>query len=352
MKKVLSSFAIAAAMVFCLNAQSISVTNTFGGDKDNLAGSDFLVFDEDGNKEDVHPADRLQLDVTSDHLDSRVRLDFDSSKNADGKNTNVRTRGYVNLRPVQPLNIIAGNAFFTKWAMGHGYLVALDDNLDNSKLCGTDGAAVLFNLNGFQAAVGAGNSSKLNLNTGVSYTMDGVFAVGATAQNLTEKARSITGYAGLLSVENLTLNVGYSYNSAESDYLVAAEHAAIVSVGYTFADLGLLVGADAFVSLNGKRYDADADESVEYTDKDGDKFNPWSAAVYASYGVTEDLTVACRGFVTTDDSNVLAATIYPHVEWNTGVGSFVTGARFAFDKDDGYKGFSVPFSWKYKFKIK
>ena len=354
-KRFLSAVAAVSAMMFCLNAQSISVTNTFGGDTDNLSGNDFITFDEDGKKEDsVRVADRLQLDVTSDHLDSRVRLDFyeTENKNSHKMEPTILTRGYVNVRPVQPLNLIAGNAFFTKWAMKQGYLVAFDDNLVSSKLCGNNGTAVLFNMSGFQAAVGAGNEQKLNLNCGINYTMEDVFAVGATAQNLTEKERSITGYVGLLAVENLTLNAGYSYNLKKSDYLPATEHAAIVSVGYELPDLGLLVAADGLISLNGKKYDSDLEESVEYTDEDGNKFNPWTAAVFASYEVIENVTLACRAGITSGDDNVLATVVYPRVEYKTDVGTFLVGARFGFTKDDGFIGFSVPLSWKYKFKIK
>ena len=349
--KLFSAVAISAILTFTLNAQSISITNTFGGDPDNLAGTDFLVFDKDGDKEDVHVADRLQLDVTSEHIDSRVRLDFDSSADKSGRGTNVRTRGYVNLRPVEPLNIIAGNAFFTKWAMDQGYLAAFDDNLDNSKLCGSNGAALLFNMAGLQLAAGAGYESKLNLNFGLNYTMEDLFAIGATAQNMTDTKRSVTAYAGLLAVENLTVNAGYSYHKEEDDYLSSCEHGAILSVAYTFADLGLTLAADGLFDITGKKYDSDADEVVDNTDDEGNKFNAFSAAVFASYGINDNLTIMCRSGVTNDLTNSLTWAVYPFFEYGTTLGTFSSGVRFLFDEDDGFSGFSIPFTWKYKFKI-
>ena len=356
--KLLSLTAVFAALSFSVTAQSVSVTNTFGGDSDNLSGEDFLIFDKDGNKEDVHVSDRLQLDVASTYLDGRVRLDFNGSKDKDCKNSAVQTRGYANFRPVQPLNFMLGNAFFWKWTMKQGYLLALDDYLVSSKLCGNNGAAVLFNMSGLQLSAGTGYESALNLNLGASYTLPEVFAVGATAQDTTNKTRSISAYAGLLAVENLTLNVGYSYNIKASDYLPNSEHAAIVSVGYQFEDLGLFVAADALVDITGKAYNSASEEFVEQKDADGNKYNAFSATLFASYEVNEKLIVACRGTAYNADktrketTNVLSFTIYPHFEFATDVGSFTAGVRFYLNKNDGYTGFSVPFSWKYKFKIK
>ena len=355
-KRFLSAVAAVSAMMFCLNAQSISVTNTFGGDTDNLSGDDFLVFDKDGNKEDVHVSDRLQLDVASEHLDSRVRLDFNGAAKKDGKDTAVQTRGYVNLRPVQPVNIIAGNKFFTKWAMKQGYLAAFDDNLLNSKLCGDNGAALLVNVSGLQVAGGFGYEKEMDLNCGASYTVDDVVAIGATAQNVTNKTRSISGYVGILAVENLAVNLGYSYNMQKYDYLPSTEHAAIVSASYSFEDLGLFIAADALVDLSGRYYSEASEEFVDREDKDG-KYNAFGTAVYASYDVNDTLSVSCKGIIYNADkdmkvNNVLSAIVYPAVTFNTEVGSLTTGIRINFNKDDGFDGFSVPFSWKYKFKIK
>ena len=359
-KRFLSAVAAVSAMMFCLNAQSVSVTNTFGGDEDNLSGDDFLIFNKDGNREyDTHISDRLQLDVNSEHLDSRVRLDFNGSKDKDGKNTSVQTRGYVNLRPVQPLNIIVGNKFFAKWAMAPSYLCAVDDNLVGGKLTGDNGAALVFDLKGFQAAAGVGYEKKLNANFGLAYTLEDVFSAGATLQNATENARTISAYAGLLAVENLTLNAGYGYHLAENDYLtdndkdtsISFDHAAILTVGYEFPDLGLCLAADGIFSLTNKFYNAELDTTSDILDSKGDKCNPIFAALYASYGINDTLTVACRGKLLLWGKDYIVS-VYPHLDFATTVGTFTTGVRFGFDKEDGFTGFSIPFSWKYKFKIK
>ncbi|WP_027728655.1 hypothetical protein [Treponema sp. C6A8] len=355
--KLISSVVIFAVMTFSVTAQSVSVTNSFGGNTDSLSGDDFLIFDRSGDKEDTHISDRLQLDVTSKYIDSRVRLDFNGSGNKDGKNSAIQTRGYVDFRPVQPLNFMLGNAFFTKWAMKHGYLQALDDNHVSSKLCGNNGAAVLFNMAGFQLSAGTGYESYLDLNLGASYTLPNVFAIGVTSQDTTNNNRSISAYVGLLAVENLTLNAGYSYNFMAYDYLPNCEHVAILSVGYKFADFGLFIAADALYDITGKSYNSTTEEFVEQKDVDGDKYNSYCAVLFAGYDVNDKLTISCRGIAYNADKtrktikNSHSFIIYPNFDFKTEVGTFTAGARFYLSKNGGYKGFTIPFVWKYKLKV-
>ena len=100
MKKSIISVFTALLLASAAGAQNVSLTNTFGGT------SDFLKFDKDGNKQDAIVGDRIQLDVASENVDARVRLNFSGDKNyVPG------LQAYVNVRPVQPLNIIGGNKF-------------------------------------------------------------------------------------------------------------------------------------------------------------------------------------------------------------------------------------------------
>ena len=45
MKKIVSVMLAGVLLCGALNAQSIKVTNTFGGDSDNISGSDLFVFE-------------------------------------------------------------------------------------------------------------------------------------------------------------------------------------------------------------------------------------------------------------------------------------------------------------------
>ena len=48
MKKIILSTVAAILATSFVSAQSVSLTNTFGGNEDNNGTSDFLKFDEDG----------------------------------------------------------------------------------------------------------------------------------------------------------------------------------------------------------------------------------------------------------------------------------------------------------------
>ena len=123
MKKILGIALVSAVLAGGAFAQSISLTNTFGGDTDNIGSNgEFISINKDGTKETTSSiGDRIQLDVSSEKVDARVRLDLaaptfkfndsDSGK-IDGKNTTVRLRGYVDYKPWTWLHLNAGNYFF------------------------------------------------------------------------------------------------------------------------------------------------------------------------------------------------------------------------------------------------
>ena len=103
MKKIFIAVMVGASFLASSFAQSVSLTNTFGGDKNNTKANDFLVFDKDFNKPTVSVGDRIQLDVASEKIDSRIRFDITDK---------LALTGYVNFRPVEWLNFIGGNKFF------------------------------------------------------------------------------------------------------------------------------------------------------------------------------------------------------------------------------------------------
>lgn len=89
MKKIVSVMLAGVLLCGALNAQSIKVTNTFGGDSDNISGSDLFVFenqkDEEGSYENefgnkTRVSDRLQLDASVSKFDSRIRIEFGATK--------------------------------------------------------------------------------------------------------------------------------------------------------------------------------------------------------------------------------------------------------------------------------
>ena len=94
MKRSVVFFGLVLGAVAGLAAQSVSLTNTFGGNSDNVGTSDFLKFANDGTKVTAIVGDRVQLDFASEHIDSRVRLNVSGDA---GYIPSVQ--GYVNFRP-------------------------------------------------------------------------------------------------------------------------------------------------------------------------------------------------------------------------------------------------------------
>ena len=166
MKKFLIVWSFFAFISAGLSAQSLSLTNTFGGNSDNVGTSDFLKFDQDSNKKAAVVGDRIQLDLASEYLDSRVRLNLSGDKNYA-----PALQGYLNFRPFKPVNIIGGNKFFWKWTTAGAYLAAIDDFLVHGKLADDNGAGLVLNFAPedkdfgltFAAAVGERESLDLNL---------------------------------------------------------------------------------------------------------------------------------------------------------------------------------------------
>ena len=261
-KKVWLSALAGIVLASGVSAQSITLTNIFGGDADNLYSNDFIKLekDDDGklNKGNVNVADRLQLDFKGDKILGRVRLEAKTgtvngklATNFDTKDSDIRLRGFVGFNPWEFLTIAGGNSFFTKYSLSAAYLAASDDQESHGNLLDTNGAGVIFNIAGLKIAGGVAAESRLNLNFAASYDIKDVVSLGFTFQDVTTEAFSFAGYAGLNAVEDLILNVGYIYNH-EGGYLASAEQAVQFSAGYTFKDIGLTLLGDFQTGLSKK----------------------------------------------------------------------------------------------------
>mgnify|MGYP004554084057 FL=1 len=337
MKKHFIATAVLLSFLGGAFAQSVSLSNTFGGDSDNTKADDFLIFDKDFNKQAVSVGDRVQLDVASEKLDSRIRLDITNK---------LSLSGYVNLRPVEFLNFIGGNKFFSKWAIPSASLLANDNVVSYGKLADNDGAGVVLDIAGFKFSTAVAAESRLNLNFGLLYSQKDMFNVGFTAQDVTEKSVSFGWFAGLNSIKNLTLNAGYVYNYNDDSYLPATEHALQLSCSYSYGDSGFFIAGDVQLGLNNVKGDGSGDAYAQ----DG---IPYYIALAASYAPLDNLNLNLKadvrhGLESDKDNNYV---LYPYGEYKTSVGTFTLGVRTAFDTD-GFAGLSIPFSWKYKLSKK
>ena len=346
-KKVWLSALAGIVLASGVSAQSITLTNIFGGDADNLYSSDFITLekDDDGNlnKGNVNVADRLQLDFKGDKILGRVRLEG-KINGLDGKNSELRLRGFVGFNPWEFLTIAGGNSFFTKYSLSAAYLAASDDQESHGNLLDTNGAGVIFNIAGLKIAGGVAAESRLNLNLAASYDIKDVVSLGFTFQDVTTEAFSFAGYAGLKAVEDLILNVGYIYNH-EGGYLASAEQAVQFSAGYTFKDIGLTLLGDFQTGLSKK---SAKDKDGVYTEYDR---VPLYTKVVAGISPLDNLNVSLAFTLTDGGTGAVGYSFYPYIDYDTGLGTIRTGARFNF-KDSDFSGIDIPLSWTYKFKIK
>ena len=354
-KKVWLSALAGIVLASGVSAQSITLTNIFGGDADNLYSSDFITLtkDDDGNlnKANVNVADRLQLDFKGDKILGRVRLEAKTgtvngklATNFDTKDSDIRIRGFIGFNPWEFLTIAGGNSFFSKYSLSAAYLAASDDQESHGNLLDTNGAGVIFNIAGLKIAGGVAAESRLNLNLAASYDIKDVVSLGFTFQDVTTEAFSFAGYAGLSAVENLILNVGYIYNH-EGGYLASAEQAVQVSAGYTFKDIGLTLLGDLQLGLtkNGAK-----DKDGKYAEYDR---VPLYTKVVAGISPLDNLDVSIAFTLADKGTGAVGYSFYPYIDYDTGLGTIRTGARFNF-KDSDFSGIDIPLSWTYKFKIK
>ena len=368
MKKIIS--ALMAGMMVCgaVSAQSIKIANTFGGDSDSTGGSDLFTFqnqkddegsykNEFGNETRVN--DRLQIDASGEKFDARVRMEFATTK-LNGKESTIRLRGYGRFKPVDQFQLIAGNDFSTKVAVDAGYLAASDDNPKYARILQSGLGAISnwvfgenknINIKIAGGLKGADDSfldvKTLGLDAGVNFGMKNLFSAGATFQNVTGDDFSAGVFAGLNTVENLTLNIGYIYNDTDTDFITkSAKNALSVTAGYNFKNLGFFVGADVISALGNDYLDKGETKTYE---KNGSTLTPFLTKMTMSYKATDDITVGVKAKVSLmlGDNDSVKTELYPNITYKLAnkMGSLTTGIRMNLD-NKGLSKIAVPFSWK------
>ncbi len=344
-----------------VDAQSFTLTNTFGGDGDDIADNDFLTFEKGADDKfdagDVLVSDRLQFDFNSDKLDGRMRLQFQtgqqSGKDTNGNTNEIRFRGFMRFRPVSVFGIAAGNDFFTKYAVAGSYLAAADDNPKDGRMA-ENGFAAIADIGALRVVGNIGGtaftkSEEVKLNAGVDYAIGEIATVGAVFKNISNDNFSAAVFAGLTSIENLILNAGFLYNAVDTDFITdSAKLAVSVSAAYELTDLNLGLYADFMTGL-----------TSEYM-KDGETFDHAEDAIpmqfrgRVAYNVTEAFALNLDGIfkmmVGNDDE--FGMVIYPYATYKiTDFGNLKAGLRMNFEKDD-MTSFSIPLAWEYKIASK
>ena len=371
MKKIVSAMLAGVLVCGALNAQSIKVTNTFGGDSDNTGSSDLFTYDrqknEDGSYKDKYgnttrASDRLQLDVSGKDFDSRLRMEIGTTK-LNGKESSVRFRGYGRFKIVDGFQVIAGNDFFTKVAVDAGYLAASDDYPKYARILQNGFGGIVkgsfgndnekyFNIAGGIKGTDDSYNDKdtFGLDAGMNFGIKNVMSVGASLQNMAGNNLSAGVFVGLNNVENLILNAGYIYNNTDTDFIAkSAKNTISLSAGYKFQESGIFLAADVMSAISNE-YLEDGD-TKEY-ENDGKKLIPFLAKGCVSYKVKDNLTAGVKAKVAMmiGDDDSRKTELYPNIVYTLAdkMGTVTTGVRLNLDKDGLYK-IAIPLSWKCTF---
>lgn len=371
MKKHIVLAAAGISLCASVFAQSITLTNTFGGNTNSTCGSDtggedFITFskqdDDTYSNTQAHVSDRLQLDFSSKKFDGRLRTEIKTGKLTDPE-PEIKLTGYVRFRPIEQLGFAAGNSFFTKYVVSSAFLAAANDYPSYGKMA-DNGFAVISNIGGLTLAGNISGDSIFNnnesfkLNFGAQYAIPDAVSFGATFRSVTNGNFSTGVFAGLECVKNLILNVGFIYNSTETKFAYEpSKYTLQASAGYTIPSAKLGFYADVATGLNNEYLSPQKEgekitgyETKEHKDGSGDDYVPLQARARLVFDVTD--TIALNGDVkvrTKIGADETETTVYPYINIKLDkFGTLDAGIRMRFTNDDGLASFSIPLAWKCK----
>ena len=373
---------VALGMIMASSAFALewSITNVFGGDADKLWSEDDLINytrNEEGvleNAKGMEISDRLQFDLNSYRLDGRVRLDGTSTSVQDlfknlgtegGANVEelatmdtlmFRIRGYASFRPLNWLYLVAGNKFFNKYALKFANLAATDDTPKSGKMI-RDGYGLVMDFKmgpeekiylDLSASMGVdfnpADTSTLELNAGLDFGCKDLVGFGVTGQNLLSENRKLAAFIGTDILPALTLNLGFSYNFTDEDFLDKETlYAVSASAGFNF---GL---ADAYVDvITGLNSQYRTSEGIQEYENGA---IPYMIAARTDFFLNKNWTIGLKFDYRGNWNCVNEDTMvfYPSVQYGVPrLNAYVKGGvRVGMDKDGIYK-ITVPASFRIK----
>ena len=333
-------------------AQTLTFTNTFGGNVDNLNSSDFIRYIKDENdnfkKKKFSIGERAQLDLSSPELDGRIRSDLASVDEND--DFSLKLKGYLGFKPVNHITLLAGNSFFSKFIIPASYLPANDEYTIHGKLTGPDGAGILFQAAGFSFGAATEADEETVFNFGALYEVKNAFNIGATFQNITDDARSFGIFAGFDAIYAFKVAGGYIRNY-KGAYLQSTKNALQLSLKWILGETGFSLYAEGLLGLTNDIGDGSGNRYYDTT-------FPWYTAARLLYKLDEDTTFYLKGTAGYELKSSKAGEtlkrfqIYPHFNRKTSMGTIRSGVRFSLTDKKQLTAFSIPVSWYYSFKVK
>lgn len=324
MKKLLLSV-LCVLLLSSLFAQEIKITNSFGGDSDNLEGEDFLSFP---NEAGMLFSDRLQVSYKSKIFDGKVRFDIWNTENSEDEDfyisPNIKLKGFGKINIGNYISIIAGNSYFSNFDIKAGELFASDTIPNYGKI--VKSGLSLYSEIPFDKK----GKTKLKLGTGIDYDsifdsfedLDLNFGADFIYKNLFYTGLSLRsiphGEFGKYSIfaggkfSDFKVNGGFIYNNTDDDILPnEAKYSASISGRYKNDDLGFSIAADIVSGLNSQYLSSKKEKTKNYKNN----AIPFMAAADFGYDPTDNLSIGLNityeQMLRLNDTSII--TIYPNI---------------------------------------
>lgn len=253
MKKIFA-VAVAAASLSCAAfAQEAESSLTFA----NEVSSDIVTITSAGGNTSAGFAgitEKMSAEYKSEKVDFSVdlRVKLDDDKNAENKTVITFTHdadhwvdGYIEFRPIPILTIFMKDGINTPGA----YLPVEDDNISAGNI-GSFFGVCLRPIDGLRIAAGLDDSifgGNVNVNTGADYEIANIGAVGFAVRGINAKL-SVGGFFSLTAVENLKVNLGYSWYKNGGEFK-AVKGNNLINLGVSYGINALSLGFDFVTNL-------------------------------------------------------------------------------------------------------
>ena len=319
MKKTLSTTILLFFTSFIF-AQNFTFTNRFGGDSNELEGSDLLSYTG------FNISDQAQLDYSGKYLEGRIRFDI-FSPDEDGNLPNFRFRGYGKITPFSYLSLVAGNSFFSKFAIKGGELFALSGTPNYGKII-KNGIALYseipFDEKGkTKLKIGSAIESDSIFNTttndiildfGFDFVKKGAFSIGASARNILAGEFIKCSLLGGINLGDFRINSGFIYNNTDTDLLPKkTRYSVSAGLEYKQKKLPFYAGFDFISGLNSEYLDNGDREVKSYSNGSA----PFVMAGIFKYRITDAITAGFRTIYRDfwGTANNMNLEFYPNASW-------------------------------------
>jgi len=304
------------AVLLPLSAQTLSISNTFGGNTETLEGQDLLI------KNQFSLSDRLQTDFRSSYLDFRGRCDI-YNINFDNTSPEFLFRGYI--RAGSPyISGVAGNSFFSKFAIKAAEIDALDTVPNYGKVI-KNGLGIYseipFNKKNtlkLGAAVESDcifGEDDFALDLGADYVLKNRFSAGVSLRDVTAgkfgKYSAFTGF----NFGNFRFNTGYIYNNTDTDLLPAeSKHSVQAAFSYANKKLKIKAGSTVISALT-PEYLRGGKEKTETYENGAIPFMATASFTYSFKKPEIDLGLQLKYSDMLKNNNSRHIIIYPYADY-------------------------------------